>query len=202
MAKPRYTGRERLAALRGPALFVANHVTSGDAALVMYALPFRYRTRLAIAMEGEKLRRFRHPPSELGVVRRARDAAAYWLVAALFNVFSLPQQSGFRRSFAYAGEAVEAGESVLVFPEGRRTPDGNLHEFRAGAGVLAAGLGVPVVPIYIAGLSEMKRRGIYFAPFGLVRVTIGEPIAIDPADDPAQIARHLERRVADLARDL
>jgi long-chain acyl-CoA synthetase len=202
MAKPRYTGRERLAALRGPALFVANHVTSGDAALVMYALPFRYRTRLAIAMEGEMLRRFRHPPSELGVVRRARDAAAYWLVAALFNVFSLPQQSGFRRSFAYAGEAVEAGESVLVFPEGRRTPDGNLHEFRAGAGVLAAGLGVPVVPIYIAGLSEMKRRGIYFAPFGLVRVTIGEPIAIDPADDPAQIARHLERRVADLARDL
>jgi long-chain acyl-CoA synthetase len=199
MVGPAVRGRERLEGLEGPALFVANHIASADAGLVMYALPFRYRTSLAIAMEGEILRQYRYPPAGLGWLARARHRLQYVLVAALFNTFPLPQQSGFRRSFAFAGESVERGFSILVFPEGRRTPDGRMHRFRSGTGVLAGGLGLPVVPMRIDGLYELKVRRQRFAPAGSVRVTIGEPVTFPPGTEPEVIARDLERRVADLA---
>ena len=82
----------------------------------------------------------------------------YYLVVALFNVFPLPQQSGVRESFAYAGESVDRGYSVLVYPEGVRT-DGKPVPFRSGVGMLAARLNIPVVPMRIDGLYEMKMAG-------------------------------------------
>ncbi len=67
---------------------------------------------------------------------------AYFLITALFNVFPLPQKSGFRRSFQHAGEAIDRGYSVLVFPEGRRSDDGAPQPFKSGAGLLWKELGV------------------------------------------------------------
>src|SRR5205085_2011719 len=75
----------------------------------------------------------------------------------------LPREGGFRRSFAYAGEAVDRGYSVLVFPEGRHTTDGNMNPFRAGIGLLAQNLGIPVLPMRIDGLYEIKQAGKKFA---------------------------------------
>src|SRR5258706_2003 len=53
MARPRVRGRERLRGADGPLLFVSNHVAYIDIGFVMAALPLRYRTRLAVAMQGE-----------------------------------------------------------------------------------------------------------------------------------------------------
>ena len=72
---------------------------------------------------------------------------------SLLNLFPLPRQSGFRRSF-HLGEAVDRGYSVLVFPEGRHTTDGKMNPFRAGIGLLAVNLGIPVLPMRIDGLFE------------------------------------------------
>ncbi|HEY9232801.1 MAG TPA: lysophospholipid acyltransferase family protein, partial [Blastocatellia bacterium] len=110
----------------------------------------------------------------------------------------LPQKSGFRRSFAFAGEAMDRGMSVLVFPEGRRTPDGEMKPFMEGIGLLATNLGVPVVPIKMDGLYEMKSSRRYFARPGEVKVTIGEPVEFARDTDAAQIARELQHRVATL----
>ena len=109
----------------------------------------------------------------------------------------MPKQSGFRRAFAYAGECVDAGESVLVFPEGMRAPRGQMHmsEFRAGTGLLAKELNIPVVPVKLNGLYELKRRKQYFAPPGMVSVIFGEPIKFDLHIDPASIAEDLQRRI-------
>ena len=60
------------------------------------------------------------------------------LIVTLFNVFPLPQKSGFRRSFSYAGESVDRGYSLLVFPEGRTTDDGLMRPFMGGIGLLAS----------------------------------------------------------------
>jgi long-chain acyl-CoA synthetase len=122
----------------------------------------------------------------------------YFLVVALFNVFPLPKRSGFRESFRFAGDLADRGWSVLVFPEGDMTPDGKLQPFRAGIGLLASNLRLPVVPIRIDGAYEIREARSRFNRPGRIRVYIGKPVEFPAAADPQQIARVLEQRVASL----
>ena len=196
MSRMRVAGSDSLEEVTGPALFVANHVTVADHALVLAALPARLRLRLAIAMEGERLRDWRYPPEGTNLFMRLRLLAQYFLVNTFFHVFPLPKRSGFRRSFAYAGQCVDRGESVLVFPEGERAPRGQMRmgPFKSGVGLLAKELGVAVVPVKLCGLYELKLRRQYFATPGTVSVVFGEPVKFDPRVEPAEIVRELERR--------
>src|SRR5208283_6164580 len=117
----------------------------------------------------------------------------YRLVVALFNVFPLPQQSGVRESFAYAGESVDRGYSVVVFPEGVRTPDGKPVAFQAGIGMLAARLDIPVVPMRIDGLYEMRMASRKIARRGELTVVVGRPMRFSPETPPEEITRQLEQ---------
>jgi long-chain acyl-CoA synthetase len=107
----------------------------------------------------------------------------------------LPQKSGFRLGFAFAGEAVDRGYSALVFPEGRTTADGRLNPFMSGIGLLAANLDLPVAPIEIEGLFDLTRQRRYFSRPGTVTVTFGEPVTFERGTDPARITQELEDRV-------
>ncbi|HEY0320847.1 MAG TPA: AMP-binding protein [Pyrinomonadaceae bacterium] len=198
MCRVRVRGRENLKELRAPVLFVCNHISMIDHALVLSALPGRFRRHLAIAMEGEVLRDWVHPKVRPNWFTRLRLFAQYALVLTFFNVFPLPKKSGFRRSFAYAGEMMDSGQSVLVFPEGRRSEDGRMSPFMTGSGLLAANLRAPVVPIRIDGLYELKRLNKHFAWPGQVSITFGEAIRFSQTDNPAQIAHRMERRVKEL----
>jgi 1-acyl-sn-glycerol-3-phosphate acyltransferase len=151
-------------------------------------------------MEGELLRDWLYPPVGTNLPTRLRWLAQYLLVNLFFHVFPLPKQSGFRQSFAYAGDCVDRGESVLVFPEGTRAPRGQMRmsSFKAGIGVLAQALSIPVVPVAVDGLYELKRRKQYFARKGMVRVIFGEPVIFGSDADPTKIAEELERRVISL----
>jgi len=201
MSRMKTEGRDKLNGLRGPVLFVANHVTLGDQAMILVGLPFRVRHKLAIAMEGERLRDWLHPPDETPLLMRLRLLSQYLLVRTFFHVFPLPRRSGFRRSFAYAGECIDRGESVLVFPEGLRAPRGQMHlsSFKTGIGVLVKELNVPVVPVNLKGLYELKKKRQYFAAPGTVTVVFGEPIKFDQEMDPKQIADELQRQVEELS---
>jgi long-chain acyl-CoA synthetase len=117
------------------------------------------------------------------------------LGVSLLNLFPLPREAGFRRSFAYAGEAVDRGNSVLVFPEGRHTTDGKMNAFRAGVGLLAGNLGIPVLPMRIDGLFEVKHAGRRFAAPWTISVRIGEPMRFPPGTDPQKIATELQAAV-------
>jgi len=198
MSRATVRGKERLRDVRGPVLFVSNHVTMVDAALILFALPAKFQTKLAIAMEGEVLRGWRHPTKERGWFTRLIELAEYLLVVSLFNVFPLPQKSGFRRSFAYAGESMDRGYSLLVFPEGARTPDGEMKPFMEGIGLLAKNLSAPIVPVRIGGLYQLKKQRKHFASRGQIRITIGEPVVFSASDDAESITRELESRVTSL----
>jgi long-chain acyl-CoA synthetase len=199
MSRLKTEGLENLRELKEPVLFISNHVTLGDHALILSALPLRLRHRLAIAMEGERLREWLHPRGSTGMFMRLRMIVEYILVTTFFHVFPLPKKSGFRRSFAYAGESVERGFSVLVFPEGRRAPRGQMHlsRFKSGIGLLASELQIPVVPVRLEGLYELKRRRQYFATKGMVSVKFGKPIRFERSCEPAAIVEELERRMSD-----
>ena len=198
LAAPRISGRANLRGLRGPILVVCNHVTYLDIAWILPALPARFRNRLATAMGGERLARMRHPPKSMNLFGRFREILDYYLALSLFNVFPLPQQSGFLKSFSFAGDLADRGWNILVFPEGQTTEDGRMAPFRSGVGLLAKQLNVTVVPMRLAGLFDLKEEKTILARPGHVRATIGEPVHFSPEQDPVEIARELERRVAEL----
>jgi long-chain acyl-CoA synthetase len=198
MARPQIRGRENLRGVRGPVLVVSNHITYVDIGCVLAALPAKFRHRLATAMVGERLSLMRRPPKEMNFFARMLNRVNYFLVTALFNVFPLPKESGFRESFAFAGDLADRGWNILVFPEGELTPDGKVGRFRSGIGLLATRLGVSVVPVRIDGLFEMKQAGRRFARRGDVRVGIGPPVLYELGTIPDEIPRDLERRVREL----
>lgn len=197
---PAIHGRENLRRVKGPVLLVANHVTFLDPGLILAALPRHLRHRVAIAMAGERLQEMRVPPAHLGLFRRWMSRAGYILAVTLVNVFPLPQKSGFRESFAFAGESADRGYSILVFPEGERTRDGKVAPFRAGVGLLVKKLNLPVVPLRIDGLFELKQAGRWAAPPGKVKITVGSPIEFEAEADPERMACQLQDVVESLHR--
>jgi len=192
MVHPDIVGREHLEGVDGPVLITCNHVTYIDVGFVLIAMPPRIRHKLAVGMLGERLWGMWRPPVSMNVFARWWQRAGYYLVVALFNVFPLPQQSGVRESFAFAGESVDRGYSVVVFPEGRRTEDGKPSPFRSGVGMLAQKLAIPVVPIRIDGLFAMKTSGRKIARRGELKVMIGKPLRFSPEIPADDITRQLE----------
>jgi long-chain acyl-CoA synthetase len=195
---PRTRGRENLRGLRGPVLVVCNHIDDVDVGFVQTALPGRFRYRLATATGGEALEALRTPSSGRNLFRRMYDRVQWFLGVSLLNLFPLPREAGFRESFAFAGESVDRGYSILVFPEGRHTTDGKIGPFRAGVGLLARNLAIPIVPMRIDGLFELKKAKKKFALPGKIKVTIGTPYRFPRDTTPEQIAAELQRTVEDL----
>ena len=179
-----------------PMILIANHVTAYDGALILYALPGPMRRRVAIAMAGNMLRDFRHMRN-VGPQGRALTPfldilgpPTWLLITALYNVFPLPRSAGFRRSFQHAGEALDRGYNVLVFPEGSRTETG-LQPFRPGIGLLVRESDVPVLPVALVGLSELKQQRKGWFRSGKLTVRVGEPIQFTQDDTPEQITARL-----------
>ena len=133
-----------------------------------------------------------------GLWARVFGRIKWFLAVSLLNLFPLPQQAGFRESFAYAGESVDRGYSILVFPEGHHTTDGKMRPFQAGVGLLAKNLAIPIVPIRIDGLFELKKAGRKFARPGQIQVKIGAPVQFPRDSDPKWIARELQSKVEQL----
>jgi long-chain acyl-CoA synthetase len=192
---PRIEGRENLRGWKGPLLVVCNHIAGVDVGFVQTALPARLRRRIATATGGEALEALRTPAPDRGFFGKIYDRAQWVLGVALLNLFPLPREAGFRQSFAYAGEAVDRGYSVLVFPEGRHTVDGKINPFRAGIGLLASNLNIPVLPMRIVGLFEVKQAGRRFAAPWKISVRIGRPMRFAAGSDPGEIARELQEAV-------
>jgi long-chain acyl-CoA synthetase len=201
LANPRVAGPQKPLPA-GPMLIVANHVTAYDAPLVQYALDGRVRRHIAAAMLGEMLEEYRHwrnperAPGSKGFY--LFGPAAYYLVTALFNVFPLPRQRDFQTSFGHAGKAMDHGYSVLIFPEGTRSAEGRLARFRPGIGLLAKQSAVPVLPMAIRGLGELKAGKRKWFRSGTIEVRIGEPIHFAPEETETNITARLHEEVEQL----
>ena len=201
LGHPKVVGRENLRGVRGPVLMISNHITRrADIGLILAALPWRFRHRVAAAMGGESLQRMRRPPREWFFAKRWAYQLGYWLVNLLFNVFPLPQHSGFRESFRFAGESADRGYSLLIFPEGEvnNSEDGRMAPFQSGIGLLAENLRLPIIPMRLDGVWQMKRERRRLAHFREITVRIGAPIVFPPETSPEEIAHKLESIVLGL----
>lgn len=181
-----------------PMLIICNHVTAYDGALVEYALPGRMRRYVASAMQGEMLEDFRHfrdPDTRRFMLF---GPAAYFLVTALYNVFPLPRRKDFQRSFAHAGEALDRGYNVLVFPEGTRSAEGELARFRPGIGMLVKQAQTSVLPVGLVGLGELKAKGRGWFRSGKIEVRVGQPLRFGPLESESTITERLHAAVSAL----
>ena len=198
LANPRVVDRPDLHPTE-PMLIVCNHVTAYDGPLVQFALPGRVRRRIAVAMAGEMLedyRHFRNPEHAPGQRRfMLFGPAAYYLVTALFNVFPLPRHRDVQRSFAHAGEALDLGYNVLVFPEGTRSAAGELARFRPGIGMLVKQSQAAVLPVAIRGLGELKSQGRGWFRSGKIEVRVGEPLRFAVIESETAITERLAAEV-------
>ncbi|MGB7590909.1 MAG: lysophospholipid acyltransferase family protein [Terriglobia bacterium] len=74
-------------------------------------------------------------------------------------------------------QALKAGKSFLVYPEGTRSPDGRLQRFKKGVFVMAIKAGAPIVPISVSGSNKIMPKGKFVIRPGRVRITFHEPVA-------------------------
>ena len=101
----------------------------------------------------------------------------------------------------YTGDLVDNGFCPLVYPEGHRTPDGELQEFKAGIGFMALQLRVPIVPVYLEGTFEVYSVHHPRPRRGSVRVSFGRPIRFSPGLGYDAVARELEEAVRSLKEE-
>ncbi len=80
------------------------------------------------------------------------------------------------KSLKLAKQRIAAGISVVVFPEGTRSPDGKLLPFKRGGFLLALKTKTPIVPVTINGTGKLLAKGEWRVRPGAIRVTIGAPI--------------------------
>lgn len=186
-----------------PLLLIANHVSTYDVPLILYALPGWMRRRVATAMAADILDDWRKRRSQHSQIRgwwivNQLGPVMWLLVTALFNVFPLPRSAGFRQSFQHAGEALDHGYNVLVFPEGHRAEDGVLQPFHSGIGLLVAESGTRALPVAMRGLGAMMTRRQRWFRSGKLEIVIGEPMEFGPEMSAEEITSRLHAEMVRL----
>lgn len=181
-----------------PLLLIANHVSTYDVPLIFYALPGAIRRHVATAMAANILSDWRKRQNQGSWILNELGPLTWFLVTALFNVFPLPRSAGFRKSFQHAGEALDRGYNVLVFPEGHRSDEGVLQPFRPGIGLLVAESKTQVLPIALSGLGEMKAKRQRWFRSGRLRIIIGSPLTLNPDAPPEEITAQLQEEMVRL----
>lgn len=125
------------------------------------------------------------------------------------RVLPVDPEKGAASALALAAAALDQGDNLVWFPEGRRSADGQLLALRPGLGLLLARSPLPVVPVHIAGAFEAMPLGKHWPRCSHIRVIFGPPldthrILADAGEAaPAQITEALAARLAAMrkARD-
>jgi long-chain acyl-CoA synthetase len=185
-------GEERLEELKGPVVFVANHLSYFDQPSIMFAMPKQIRYRTATAAWEEFFFGDYHG------LNRLWRRICYDYGTLFLNLFPLPQTSGFSGSMRFMGKLADRGLNTLIFPEGAHSRDGKMQEFQLGLGFIVKELGVPVVPIRIEGTQRILPPGqTSFPRRGEVTVTFGTPLYFR-FEEPAEIVARTRQAVAEL----
>lgn len=182
--RPRVHGLDHLDGLAGPVVFVSNHSSHLDTALVMGALPAVWRDRVAVGAAADYF-----------FDARWRAAAT----AIAFNAFPVERHAG-RRVTGTARRLLDEGWSLLLYPEGTRSKDGWMERFRHGAARLCLERGVPAVPLVIRGAYAAMPRGRRWPRPGRppVAVRFGPPLYPDGGEYARAFSGRLTAAVARL----
>jgi 1-acyl-sn-glycerol-3-phosphate acyltransferase len=184
LASPSISGLDRVDDLDGPVVFVANHHSHVDTPLLLSTIPERWRHKLVVGAAADYF-------------FATRTGSA--LSALVIGAIPIERTKVGRKSADLARSLIDEGWSLLIFPEGGRSPDGWGQPFRGGAAYIAMRCGVPVVPIHVEGTGRILRKGKSLPTRSTVTLTFGAPLLPAPAEDARKFAARIEREVAVLA---
>lgn len=179
----RAEGMERIPAT-GPVIFASTHESFLDPPIVgaYVRRHIWFMARRSLFFSGKERSRFRTWVGSLcGIIEVDRDGTG---LGALRG----------------AEEKLREGGAVLIFPEGTRSEDGSVQEFRAGVGLLAKRTGAKVVPVSLDGTRRVWPRGKKLPSLraGPVRLIYGDPVAYGETSEPKDVAEDLRRRILEL----
>jgi 1-acyl-sn-glycerol-3-phosphate acyltransferase len=184
LAAPQRFGTDRLSELEGPAIFAANHHSHVDTPLMLTSIPEPWRYRMFVAAGADYF--FTNPITSA-------------LSALAIGAIPIERTKVARRSAEQAAQLLEEGWSLLIFPEGGRSPDGWGQEFRGGAPYLSAKVGVPIVPVHLEGTGRILAKGAKRLTPSATTVRFGHPLVPEDGEDARAMASRLEQAVAALA---
>ncbi len=186
MVHPRVEGREFVRELDRPVIFAANHSSHADTSLILHSLTDSARDRTVVAAAADYW--FKHPV--LGNI-----------VSLFLNTFPFSRSGGAQGQLHSSSNLLKSGWNLVLFPEGSRSPDGRIQEFKPGVGHLARETGTPVVPVHIQGAFQVMPRHQQLPVPGKVRVRIGKPMTPDPKEGTREFTARVEKAVRTLSGD-
>jgi 1-acyl-sn-glycerol-3-phosphate acyltransferase len=171
VANPEVVGLDRLSDLANrdevpPLIFAPNHHSHLDTALMIRSIPLAWRRELVVAAAADYF------------FDKQWKAA---ISALALNAIPIDREVTSRRSSDMFRDLVADGHSLLIYPEGGRSPDGWGQEFKGGAAYLSSRTGAPVVPVFIDGSGAIYGKGMRRPRPGRTKVVFGSPLA--PRDD-------------------
>src|SRR6266576_6695156 len=184
MAHPKVEGREWVRELERPVIFAANHSSHADTSLILHALTDTARDRTVVAA-----------------------AADYWfkrplmgnIVSLFLNTFPFSRTGGAQGQLHASSTLLKSGWNLVLFPEGSRSKDGRIHEFKPGVGHLANETRTPVVPVHIRGAQRIMPKGQKLPLPAPARVRIGKPMTPKPGEGSREFTTRVEKAVRTLA---
>jgi 1-acyl-sn-glycerol-3-phosphate acyltransferase len=180
----RVHGLDNLRGVEAPVLFFSNHTSHLDATIIMTTLPNEWQTKTAVGA--------------------ARDYFfdVWWrqaFTALVYGAFPIERGSG-SKGVSKARELLDEGWSIVVFPEGTRSPDGHVQRFRHGTARLCIEAGVSAVPIGIRGAYQAMPKGRNWPRPGrpTVSVRYGRPLAPKEGETHQDFSRGMAQAIAQL----
>jgi 1-acyl-sn-glycerol-3-phosphate acyltransferase len=185
-ARRRATGRDKLGALKGPVILVANHASHMDTPVILSALPRRLRKRTVVAAAADYF---------------YKNKLIAAIVSLIFNTTPIDRGGGgLAKNGSHLDTLLDQGWNLLLYPEGTRSRSGVPGRIRRGAAVLASQHNLQIVPIRVTGTRDAMppgriwpkrlRRGAV-SKRHRITVSFGEPIR--PTGDTNELIESVQR---------
>jgi 1-acyl-sn-glycerol-3-phosphate acyltransferase len=183
MTHPEVEGAEWVEDLDRPAILAANHNSHADTPLLLHALSQRTR--------------------EKTVVAAAED---YWykrpllasVVGLFLNTFPFSRTSGPQAVLSSSHQLLKSGWNLLLYPEGTRSTDGRIGEFKPGVGFLATETRAPVIPMHVRGSHRVMPKGQRYPLPAPVKIRIGRPLEARRGETSRAFTSRVEKAVREL----
>jgi 1-acyl-sn-glycerol-3-phosphate acyltransferase len=186
---PEILGTDRLtdlASLEHPpaVVFAPNHHCHLDTGLMIRSVPAVWRHKMVVAAAADYF-----------FDKRWKAAIS----ALALNAIPIDRELTGRKSSDLIRDLIDDGYSLVIYPEGGRSPDGWGQDFKGGAAYLSARTGAPVIPVFIDGTGVIFGKGMKRPKPGRTKVVFGSPLTSEPDESTRRFASRIERAVTVLA---